>query len=469
MRRLVAALGVVALLTIPTLPAGAGGQGNGGRDDGRGGGHADNPPAVEYTVDTATLPFEAVAGFESSRREWGVLGGAGWRIEIPAEWNGELVVWAHGYRGTDTRLYFNPEEVPFRGWLLEHGYAWAASTYSENDYAVGVAVEDTRRLTNHFRRVAGERPERIYLAGASMGGHVTAESVERYPRLYDGAMPVCGVVGDYELFDYFLDVNVTAQQLALGTSQFPAGDDYALVTAQEIKRALEASPGSWPVALNNTGQAYKQLVELRSGGDRPNFDEAWTFWNSFPEFGSGIPGNFLFDLGGGDGTVGARAGVAVDNKRTVYDTDLIPGLSNQLEEELNDGVVRVRADRWARHDTRHAPSPEVSGRIRVPVLTLHNLGDLFVPFSMEVEYQANVAAQGRQHLLVQRAIRGVSHCGFTTAEYEQGFADLVAWVEDGVRPEGDPVGDPAAVAAADFGCRFTDPTPGGHLLAAPCP
>jgi pimeloyl-ACP methyl ester carboxylesterase len=451
---------MLSLLVLPAVPAGA-----------DGGGHRDRhrPPPIEYVVDTESLPFEPLAGFEDARREWGVLRGAGWRIEIPADWNGELVMWAHGFRGTDTRLFFNAEEVPFRQWLLEHGYAWAASTYSENDYTVGVAVEDTRRLVSHFRRVAREHPDRTYIAGASMGGHVTAESVERYPRLYDGAMPVCGVLGDYELFDYFLDFNVAAQQLALGQSAFPPGDDYATVTAQEIKRALEAAPGTWPAALNETGEALKQLVELRSGGDRPNFDEAWVFWNSFPEFGSGVPGNFLFDLGAGDGTVGSRDRVAVDNTRTFYETDLVPGPSNPVEEELNASVVRVRAERKARLDTRLAPSPELSGRIRVPVLTMHNLGDMFVPFSMEVEYEQNVSARHRSSLLVQRAIRGVSHCGFTTAEYEQGFADLVAWVEDGTKPEGDAVGDPAAVAAPDFGCRFTDPTPGAHLLATPCP
>jgi hypothetical protein len=140
-----------------------------------------------------------------------------------------------------------------------------------------------------------------------------------------------------------------------------------------------------------------------------------------------------------------------------------------LPVSLNATVVRVRAERGARRDTNDAPSPQLSGRIRVPVLSLHNLGDLFVPFSMEIEYLANVTARGNGSLLVQRAIRGSSHCGFTTAEYEQAFADLVAWVEDGARPAGDPVGDAAAVAAPDFGCRFTDPTPGSHLFAAPCP
>ena len=45
---------------------------------------------------------------------------------------------------------------------------------------------------------------------------VTSPAVvaEQWPRSYDGAMPICGVLGDYELFDYFLDFNVGAQALS---------------------------------------------------------------------------------------------------------------------------------------------------------------------------------------------------------------------------------------------------------------
>ncbi len=423
---------------------------------------------VEYVVDESSLPFEAVEGFEDSDRQWGVLRGAGYRIEVPADWNGDLMMWAHGFRGTGEVLFFNPEEVPFRRWLLENGYAWAASTYSENDYSVGNAVVDTRRLARLFRRVV-DRPHRVYIAGVSMGGHVTAASIERYPRFYDGAMPVCGVLGDFELFDFFLDFNVTAQQIALGRSEFPVGPDYPITTAQEIKRELELADGSWPFALNADGEAFKQLVELRSGGDRPNFDEAWNFWNAFPEFGSGIPGNFLFDLGAGDGSVGVDTKVAVKNTDVFYETDLIRGPSNELEKELNAEVVRVRPDPGARRPSRLAPSPRLRGNIRVPVLTMHNLGDLFVPFHNETVYFERVARRHKTRNLVQRAIRGSGHCDFTTAEYERAFGDLVGWVERGARPAGDRVGSPRAVARENFGCRFTDPTPGAHFAAAPCP
>ena len=47
---------------------------------------------------------------------------------------------------------------------------------------------------------------------------------------------------------------------------------------------------------------------------------------------------------------------------------------------------------------------------------------------------------------------------------------LVIWVEDGVKPAGDIVTDPAVVAGAEYGCQFTDfDTPNGLTLPAACP
>ncbi len=425
--------------------------------------------ATRFFVDESSLPFAAVPGFEDSQRLWGVSRGAGYRIEVPANWNGDVMFWTHGFRGTGDRLFFNPEEFVFRPWLLEQGFAWAASTYSENNYAVGPAVTDTRRLATLFRQLV-DRPDEMYIAGTSMGGHVAAASIERYPNFYDGILPACANLGGWEHIDYVLDFNVTAQQLALGESQFPVGPDYPAEIAPLIKANLESEPGGWPTALNETGESFKQLVELRSGGDRPNFDEAWAFWNSVPNFGSGIPGNLLFDLGFfGDFVLreGSRRGY--DNTDVFYETDLIPGPSNEIEVALNDEVVRVRPESGARRLTINSAVADLRGYLREPVLTMHNLGDLFVPFHNQVEYHRRVAASRQSEMLVQRAIRGSLHCDFTESEWVSAFADLVAWVEYGIRPDGDDVGDPAAVADENFGCRFTDPTPGAHLFATPCP
>jgi len=137
---------------------------------------------------------------------------------------------------------------------------------------------------------------------------------------------------------------------------------------------------------------------------------------------------------------------------------------------FNDEIERVKTSPGLRKARSLGPIPTITGRISDFVLSLHNLGDLFVPFHHEVAYAQDVERWGRSELLVQRAIRGVSHCGSTPIELVTAFSDLVTWVEDGVKPEGDVVQDPATVADAEYGCRLIDfATPGGHVLAKPCP
>ena len=412
------------------------------------------PP--EYFVDEAKLPFGPLPGFETERL-WGVHKGAGYRIEVPADWNGELVMWAHGFRGTGLEL--TVDNHPLRPYLIANGYAWASSSYSRNDYDVATGVQDTHALTQRFNGLVGN-PDRVYLVGASMGGHITGVAVEQYPNTYDGAMPVCGVMGDYELFDYFLDINVTAQSLGGVDPGFPVGDDYATVTVPTMKSNLELLPGTFPFTLNQAGQDWKTLVEIESGGDRPVYDQAFLFWN-------GVAVDFLFGLGAGDGTLVRQPGVAVDNTDRVYQIDFDPALS-PTETALNADVTRVEADRQGRNRNGLSNVPPVNGNITIPVLTMHTLGDLFVPFSMQQDYAGRVAANGASDLLVQRAIRDVGHCSFVFDEWVQGFADLVSWVETGIRPVGD---DVFATSAPDYGCAFTteDRIFPGPLAIPACP
>jgi len=425
----------------------------------------------DWYVDESSLPFEALAGSDAEQM-WGIHKNAGYRIEVPADWNGDLIMFAHGYRGEDARLFFNESEFPdgFRQWMLDEGYAWGMSTYGKNSYNVSEGVKDTHALARRFNGLVA-KPDNIYIAGYSMGGHITAVSAETYGNTYSGAMPMCGVVGDYELFDYFLDFNVAGQQLALGASQFPAADDYTTAVVPDIKAALGMTPdpATWfffaGLPLTEAGEQFKQLVELRSGGDRPNFDAAFTYWNSIPS--GDVLGNFLWDQGTGDGTITGRSGVVIDNTDVVYQIDLDPAQSD-IEQALNADIARVAQEPNGRSLNGKSNPPSVNGDMTMPVLSLHNLGDLFVPFHNEVVYAQEAAAQGNSDLLVQRAIRGVSHCGFTSGEMIEGMRDLITWAETGVRPAGDVVIDPAAVAATDYGCAFTRYDDGGHTLATPC-
>lgn len=428
MKRIVVALTALVCTLVPVVA-------NGSVATARG--------TVTYVVDEAKLPFDAVPGV-ATERTWGVLDGAGYRIEVPADWNGSLVMWAHGYRGTGTELLVDSH--PLRAWLVANGFAWAASSYSTNGYTPAQGVRDTFALTKLFQDRYG-KPENTYVSGAGMGGMITAVMAEQWPGQIDGALSLCGELATTTQVDYFLDFNLAAQTLSGVGAQFPFGPSYLSSTVPATKAALGPA---FPYVLNAQGQAFKSLVQLRSGGVRPVFDFGWIYWN-------GLVGDFMFGLGVGDGTIPPQPGVAMQNIGTVYQFDTDPALS-PAETGFNATVQRVAADPQARRKNGLANIPPTTGNLKIPMVTLHTLGDLYSPFVLEQEYARRVAAKGDPSLLVQRATRDAGHCSFTALELVTAMRDLVTWVETGARPAGDPVTDPVAVAAPDFGCAFTDRT-----------
>jgi hypothetical protein len=404
------------------------------------------PPA--YFVDQSKLPFDALPG-TTTARYWGVHGGAGYRIEVPAQWNGELVLYAHGFRGTGLELTVTNPRI--RQWLVTHGYAWGASSFATNGYDVKQGVKDTHALGELFNGLVGN-PRRTYFTGHSMGGHITGVAIEQYPSAYVGALPMCGVMGDNELFDYFLDFNLVAEALAGVQGQFPFPTNYLTDVVPVVTAAL-GSP--YPGVLNLQGQKLRGVTQNISGGPRPAFATSFFVW-----------GNFLFTVGTtGTGDIGVAPGNVQDNSTTVYQIDSNPALSPD-EIVLNANVLRVKQDPQGRHPNGLSNIPPILANFRIPVVSIHTIGDLFVPLSMEQIYAQRAAAQGTSNRLVQRAIRDHNHCGFAVFEEETAFADLVNWVTNGVKPAGDDILNPAAVADPNFGCKFSVP---GHQGFLACP
>jgi hypothetical protein len=408
-------------------------------------------PWCEYPSGT---PFTALPGATAHA---GIERGAAYRIEIPSNWNGELVLYAHGYRGTGTTVYV--DNSPLRAHLISRGYAWAASSYQTNGYDVGQGVKDSHALIALAREVTGRSARRVYMTGFSMGGHVAAVAVEHYRRTFAGALPACGVLGDTKLFDYFTDANLTAAVLTKTPTDFPLAPtpDYQQTYADRVLGLLpELGTGfnqGIPPTLTKLGRTWSDAVEQRSGGDRPGFDSAFAFWNATGRAPlTQIP--FLFGLYPGltGGTSSIAKGNLVDNRRTVYQLDDRPSLT-RAERDLNREVLRVAATDRPSRDLSGVPA--VLGDPRIPVLSLHNIGDLFVPYSMEQIYADRTASNRQAGNFVSRAIRAVGHCDFTQGELTRAFDDLVTWVERGKRPAGDQVHH---TSKPDFGCRFTEVT-----------
>ncbi|GAA3778419.1 hypothetical protein [Micromonospora maritima] len=429
-RRRLLAVGTALVLALGL--AGAAPAAATGRDDGTG-------PLPGYTIVNPPLPPLVVDGAATTVRQ-GVHAHAGYIVEVPARWNGDLVMWAHGYRGQGTELSPEPPAFDLRQRLLSQGYAWASSSYDRNGYDIRSGVRGTRALADLFARTV-RRPHRVLIAGVSMGGHVIGRSLEQYPGYYAGALPMCGVLGDQELFDYFLDYNLVAQALA-GVRAYPTPADYLTNAVPRIQVALGLAglTPTGPDTTNALGKQLRAVTVARSGGPRPGADAAFAVWK-----------DFLFGIATTDGgdSPAQRPGQLATNLFTRY-------TPNQPV-NLNATVQRVAPENLRQ---RLSPAltevPRIAGRPTVPVLSLHDLGDLFVPFSMEQAYARDVAWHGRSRLLVQRAVRAAQHCEFSPAEAGAAWDDLTRWVRTGKRPAGDAVTDPRAVAAPDFGCRFSD-------------
>ena len=145
------------------------------------------PGAVRDAASTPApvAPAQAVV-------ETGEIDGAPYRIDVPANWNGELVVNAHGYEVAGSP---RKDPLPFPSGmepLLAQGFAIAASGYSAQGWAIPEAIADTERLRAHFVARHG-RPKRSWLVGWSMGGLVALASAERHPRAWNGLVSMCGV------------------------------------------------------------------------------------------------------------------------------------------------------------------------------------------------------------------------------------------------------------------------------------
>lgn len=410
--------------------------------------HGDSVPGDQplppYTIVNPPLAPATVGGQLTTVRQ-GTHEHAAYIMEVPPTWNGDLVMWAHGYRGNGTVLTVDPPAYGLRQKLLDQGYAWAASSYAGNGYDIRTGVLSTKSLADLFGATF-DHPQRTYLIGVSMGGHVIGRSLEQFPSYFEGALPLCGVMGDQELFDFFLDYNLAAQAIA-GVSAYPIPMNYLTTAVPQINAALGIGAINVlnPEPTNDLGRQFRAITINRSGGDRPGANAAFAFWKNFL-FGLATP---AVEPTPEDSTA-LRPGQISTNLTTRYEPN--------SPVNVNRTILRVIPE-----DIRERISPfltqipKISGRPYVPVVSMHGLGDLFVTFSMEQQYATDVARHDQSNLLVQRAIRTINHCEFSNAEVGTAWDDLVNWVENGVRPAGDSVLDEEVVAAPDYGCAFSDP------------
>ena len=341
--------------------------------------------------------------------------GALYRIVRPTVWNGSLLLYAHGYVEQTAPVALPTELDPLIAPLAAQGFAIAYSSFAENGWAVKDGAQRTHQLLGIFSDRFGA-PSRVYLAGASMGGLIAIKLQEQYPHLFDGVLTLCSVSGGArQLYDYYAHTRALFDVVYPGILPGNAG---GVSTALDIQTEILA-PAAAAIAGNGAGAAA--LAQI---------DQTPVPFANPPELltsiltSLGAHANSFRDL-----VVNMHGKPYFDNRFTQYSSSLLPP-STMLA--LNLGVGRFDAAPAALEYLERYYEP--TGRLSVPMIELSMARDPLVPAFNQTTYRARVAAAGQSHLLVQRTVSGYGHCNVPPQAAAQAFAQLVVWVEAGVKP-----------------------------------
>jgi pimeloyl-ACP methyl ester carboxylesterase len=353
--------------------------------------------AISPTAHAAGTPQPCVDGTLPS--------GALSRICIPLGWNGQLLVFAHGYVAPGPTLGFHNltladgTSLPDVAQLL--GFAFATTSYRRNGLAILEGADDIRELVARFAQDYSV-PLRTYIAGASEGGLVTALLAEQSPDVFFGALSTCGPIGSLQaqinyfdnfrvLFDYFFPGVIPGSPINIPPAVMANWD-----TLQQIIIAKLAAHPARALELMRTSRAAYDPADPKTIA-QTTLETLW--YNVF------ATNDAVKQLGGN----------AFDNRLTPYF-----GSSNDL-------LLNLKVQRFSASPTARAALKEyaTSGQLSIPMVTVHTTGDDVVPFWHELLYWLKFSPAGRGQFLPIPVAR-YGHCSFTGQEVLAAFGVLAA-------------------------------------------
>jgi pimeloyl-ACP methyl ester carboxylesterase len=326
--------------------------------------------------------------------------GARWLVCVPpGAWNGEALIFAHGYTTVFQPIDFQhltlPDGTNLPSLVTSMGFVFAATSYRQNGLAVleGVAdVVDLRAKLNDAT-VLGTAPAKVWLAGVSEGGLVATLAAERYPSLFEGATAACGPIGDFRfqinylgdfrvLFDYFFPGVIPGSPMDIPASTIAAWEK---TIQPQIATLLAANPAR-----------AKQLLKVANAP----YDPA-----DFKTVIQTTLGVLAYNIYGTNDAKAKLGGVPFDNRLRWYS-----GSSNDL-------LLNLRVKRFSAAPAAVAAlnAYRPSGDLSIPLVTLHTTADEIVPYVHELLYATKVETTGRGRFVPLPVFR-YGHCAFTPNE-----------------------------------------------------
>jgi hypothetical protein len=404
------------------------------------------PVAASFAQTATACPSQ----LEAKAKCWtGVdRNGAHYWIAIPGNWNRTLVMHAHGGPrlkaiDRDTSL----EDLERFAVTVKQGYAWAGSSYRRPGYGARRAAEDTENLRKIFL-AHFDKPQFTLLHGQSWGGNVAAKGIELYgsnadgSRNYDGVVLTNGVIaGGTRAYLHRADLRAVYQYYC-NNHPHPDEPQYPLwmglpadakMTNKELEARVNDCTGVKLPAAQRSELQKRNLADILGVIPVPERTlVAHMNWATF-----------LFrDV---NKLLGGRN--PFDNRKAVY-----RGSSDDAA--LNKGVQRFDADPVA--VAALAEDADMSGRIPVPVITMHAIDDPTAMVEYEAAYREVVERAANGDKLLQTFTKENEHSKLADPEYAALFDALMQWIKNGKRPTVEQVADSCEKYASQFdgGCHF---------------
>ena len=364
-------------------------------------------------------------------------GGAFYTAAVPDFWNGDLVIYNHGF--SLTPIGPGPDLGALAPIQLAEGYAVLASSYRTTGWALFDSNEDLEGAYQAFVDNFGP-PAQVFVYGPSFGAAVTVRAIEQAALgTVVGALPFCGVVAGSRNWDGALDLRLIydfvcgavpgaaipggARGLVLGSTLTPTD----VGTAANVCFAHDFPPGARTAAQQARLNRFLALTGIPQD-----------FINTtlgYVTFG-------MADLVYDPAKLGGRIGTG--NRNVNYGNAAV-----------NAGIQRVGASLSQRRLLRRNYTP--TGKVgNVKIVSIHTDKDGLALVENESEYASVVPPGNLTVGIVQEATP--THCGFSTSELVAAWEALRGWVA------GDPQPSPLSLA---FLCNALKPTFGGECRYNP--
>ena len=378
---------------------------------------------MKHFIITLALVAALVGGVATTSQADTVLtgntfGGAFFKIVVPTNWNGDLVVWNHGFSLSPIGPV--SDLGPLSALQLSEGYAVAASSYTQIGWALFRTPIDLLNMILVFKANFGS-PNNILMNGASLGGIVTDQAVEliNFGKI-KGSFPFCGANAgsinwngaiDLRLIYDYVCSNTPAAAIPGGATGLPSpGFPSYPFTSTQLGLAVHACTGVLAPPAFRTPQQTANLSQILALTQLP--ENFLLIDMGFVTFGLS---NLIFDPTKLAGTQGVgNANVNYDNGGPV-DTNIQRVSANFL------------SSLWLK--LNFTPSGNVGN---TKIVSLHTDKDGLVIVENENYYASKVSSS---KLTTAIAVESTpTHCGFTSGEVAAGWESLRGWVAGGPQP-----------------------------------